>query len=91
MQELTEMARKLDEMKTADIENQKLSDRVKALEKENESLKGRVSSVQRDLDLSHREAVQQKQTTRSLYESLSGKLSELTHIQDQLKRAMQHT
>ena len=84
------MTRKLDEMKTAGSENHKLSERVKALEKENESLKSQISSVQHDLDTSRKEAAQQKQTTRSLYESLSGKLSELTHIQDQLKRAMQH-
>ena len=84
------MTRKLDEMKTTGSENQKLLDRVKALESENESLKGQMASLQQELESSRKEAAQQKQTTRSLYESLSGKLSELNHIQDQLKRAMQH-
>ena len=84
------MTRKLDEMKTTGSENQKLVERVRALEKENESLKGQMTNLQHELDTSRIEAAQQKQTTRSLYESLNGKLSELNHIQDQLKRAMQH-
>ena len=85
------MTRKLDEMKLASAENSKLSEKVKVVEKENEALKAQLASVQQELEASRRETAQQKQTTRSLYESLSGKLSELSHLQDQLKRAMQQT
>ncbi len=90
-QELTEVKRKLDEVKTTSAENSRLSERVKTLERENETLRDRVTSVTSELETTRREQLQQKQTTRSLYESLSGKLSELGLLQDQLQRAMQHT
>lgn len=85
------MTRKVDEMKAASGENQRLSNRIKALEKENDSLKGQLSTVQQDLDASRRELTQQKQTARSLFESFNGQLSGLNHFKDQLERAVQHT